>query len=172
MKHLLIVAALFGAGYFAWQKWSDSQSPIVRLSIFVDEHVDKILGPLPLDQKGLIPAPSYTHELVVLREDVKDLRSVASANQALRCSTAVKLCDELVSASQERDRHLARINDTRSKNNVSPLAVDPERHRAERLAYFENGIAMSWMEVSTEFRSAIGKRYAQLREFERTPSRD
>jgi hypothetical protein len=70
-------------------------------------------------------------------------------------------------ASEERDKHLVRLNDTRAKNKPSALADDPERDAAERLRFFENGIAHSWAETSTRLRATIDKQYAALRALER-----
>jgi hypothetical protein len=93
-------------------------------------------------------------------------RDAAAEKQHLY-ETAILLCDDLLRAGEERDRHIGRINDTRAKSKPSPLATDPERHRLERLAFFEKGIALSWQEESGKLRAAIDRRYRQLRELER-----
>jgi hypothetical protein len=171
MKRLFIFGVLAAAVYLAWGFYfarPEPNHPILRLSLFVDDHVDEILGPLPLGTEELVAAPSHTHGLRLLRENIRDLATTASPAESLRYATAVQLCDELLRASEERERHLVRLNDTRAKNNVSPLAVDPLKHKAERLAFFENGIALSWHEAVRKLRAAIDNRYRQLRELERS----
>ncbi len=171
VKRLLILGLLIAGGYFGWQHYfatSEQEHPIVRLSLFVDEHVDQILGPLPLEVEGSIAAPSQTHHLRILRENIRDMQTVAPTAETLRHATAVQLCDELLTASEERDKHIARINDTRAKNNISPLATDPLRHQAERLAFFENGIVLAWSDISRKLKARVDRRYRQLRELERS----
>ena len=169
MKRFIILGLISVAAYFVWHQYFAAEHPIVRLSLFVEEHVDEILGPLPLETEGVIAAPSRTHHLRTLREDIRDLQTTAPTGDSLRYTTAVQLCDELLEAIKERDRHVARINDTRAKNNISPLATDPLRHKDERLAFFENGIVLAWHEVSRKLLARIDRRYRQLREFERSP---
>lgn len=170
MRRVFIVAVLVAGAYFAWEYFSappTEPGPVKRLSEFVDAHVEEILGPLPLGTEGLIPSPPQNHVLRVLRERLRDMGRGASPGQKRLYETAVLLCDDLLRAGEERDRHIGRINDTRSKSKPSPLAADPERHRLERLGFFENGIALSWQEASRKMRAVIDQRYRQLRELER-----
>lgn len=169
MNRLIILGLLTVGGYFVWQHYFATEHPIIRLSLFVDEHVDEILGPLPLETEGVIAAPSRTHHLRALRENIRDLQTAAPTAESLRYTTAVHLCDELLQAIEERDKHVARINDTRAKNTVSALATDPSQHKAERLAFFENGIVLAWNDVSRKLKGKIDRRYRQLRELERSP---
>jgi hypothetical protein len=103
----------------------------------------------------------------VLREKFRDLQVSAAKTEKRLYETGALLCDDLLRASEERDRHIARINDTRAKSKVSPLAGNSEEHRLERLKFFENGIALSWQENSRKLRTVIDRRYRQLRELER-----
>lgn len=169
MNRLIILGLLTVGGYFVWQHYFATEHPIIRLSLFVDEHVDEILGPLLLETEGVIAAPSRTHHLRTLRENIRDLQTTAPTAESLRYATAVHLCDELLQAIEERDRHVARINDTRAKNTVSALATNPLQHKDERLAFFENGIVLSWNNASRKLTARIDQRYQQLREFERSP---
>ena len=168
MKRVLIILVFAASCFFIYQHFFQARTdPILRLSLFIDEHIDGILGPLPTGVKTLTAVPSQTHNLRILREDITDRRHNAHSSESLRCSTAAQLCDVLLVASEERDKHLARLNDTRSKNNYSLLAVDKARDAAERLRYFENGIALSWKEASAKIRAIVDRKYAQLRAFER-----
>lgn len=172
-KRAMLAVLCCATIYLLWQHFfprSENKHPIVRLSLFVDEHIDEILGPLPLSEEGIIPSPSFGHDLIVLRESIKDLERVSPTRESLRYSTAVRLCNELLVATKEREEHIVRINDTRSKNSVSPLAANPEQNRKERLAYFQNGIDHSWAEASSKLRRMIDRTYSKLREFERRGS--
>lgn len=168
MKRVLLLACLFAIGGYFWLDTQNAKKPIARLSLFVDEHVDSILGPLPYADPGIIASPNHTHHLRVLRENIRDFQTISPAEESLRYSTAVQLCDALIAASEQRDLHLARINDARAKSKPSPLADYSEEHRRERLAFFENGIALSWHEVSRKLRRKIDQAYAQLRQLERS----
>jgi hypothetical protein len=170
VKQLLTLAVLFLVAIVSYLWWESQKSdnPIVRLSLFVDEHVDSILGPLPFADKGILASPNHTHHLRVLRENIRDLQKVSPTEESLRYTTAVQLCDQLIAASGERDLHLARINDVRAKSKPSPLFDYSEQHREERLAFFENGIALSWNEASHKLRKKIDYAYAKLRQFERS----
>ena len=170
MRRFFIIAALAAAAYLVWQHFNTrpvEADPVMRLSEFIDTHIDKILGPLPFEEKGVLPSPPQNHQLRVLRESFRDGEVQAASERHRVYKIAALLCDDLLRAGEERDRHIARINDTRAKSNPSPLATDPERHRLERLAFFENGIALSWQEASRKLRAVIDRRYRQLRELER-----
>ena len=168
MKKLAVVLFIAVAGLAAYFLMSPPPpSPVARLSLFIDEHVDSILGPLPSGGRAALPVAPPSHTLRILREDIQDHQKAAPPSQSLKYSTATQLCDLLLQASESRDRHLARLNDTRAKNNLSPLAPNPRQHAAERLRYFENGIVLSWQQTASKFRAAIDRKYAQLRELER-----
>lgn len=170
MRKLLVAALLATGAYFAWKHLSvppPQTCPVERLSAFIDAHVEQILGPLPFETQSPIPSPPQNQELSILRENLREMRRDAAAEKRRLYETAVLLCDDLLRAGEERDRHIGRINDTRAKSKPSPLATDPEQHRLERLAFFENGIALSWQEASAKLRAVIDRRYRQLREPER-----
>jgi hypothetical protein len=170
VKGLLIIAALAVGSYFAWQHFASpapEADPVQRLSQFIDTHIDQILGPLPFEVEGRIDSPSQNHHLRMLRENFRDLQGSAMTEQKRLYETAALLCDDLLRATDERDRHIARINDTRAKSKVSPLAGNSEQHRLGQLKFFENGIALSWQETSRKLRAVIDRRYRQLRELER-----
>lgn len=170
MKKLLLAALLSAGAYFVWEHFSAPPArtdPVERLSAFIDAHVDQVLGPLPFGAESPIPSPPQNHELRILRENLRDMKRDAAAEKKRLHETAVLLCDDLLRAGEERDRHIGRINDTRAKSKPSPLATNPEQHRLERLAFFENGIALSWQEESGKLRAVIDRRYRQLRELER-----
>ncbi len=170
MKKLLLAALLAAGAYFAWEHFSAPPArtgPVERLSAFLDTHVDQILGPLPFGAESPIPPTTQNRELRTLRENLRAMKRDAAAEKQHLYETAILLCDDLLRAGEERDRHIGRINDTRAKSKPSPLATDPERHRLERLAFFEKGIALSWQEESGKLRAAIDRRYRQLRELER-----
>jgi hypothetical protein len=171
VKRLLLYAVLAVGAYFVWSHFAapvEEPDPVRRLSQFIDSHMDEILGPLPFAAEGKIDAPSQTHHLRVLRENFRDFQASAMTEQRRIYETAALLCDDLLRATEERDRHIARINDTRAKSKASPLAGQSEEHRLERLKFFENGIALSWQETSRKLRSVIDRRYRQLRELERS----
>lgn len=174
MKKLLAILLVAGAavwGYYhffapAPQKEAPAD-PVVELSRLLDNHIGNILGPLPMETTETVQAPSQTHNLRKLRENLRDSQAAAPPGQSMRYSAAAALCDTLLLASVERDKHLARLMDTRAKNNLSPIASNPQRHAAERLEFFQNGIAYSWHEKSINLRAAIDRCYARLRELER-----
>ena len=170
MMKFLIIAILAAAAYVAWNYFSAPSpevNPVARLSEFIDAHVDEILGPLPLEAEGKLPSPPQNHHLRVLRESIRDQQRKAAAEEQRLYVVAALLCDDLLRAGEERDRHLGRINDTHAKSKKSPISTDPEQHRLERLAFFENGIALSWQGASRKLRAVIDRRYRQLRELER-----
>jgi hypothetical protein len=167
MVRFIVLLALAVTAYFAWVNFSAEADPVIRLSRLIDARIDEILGPLPLGAEGAIASPPQNHDLRILRESIRDLeRKVAPKKQQLY-KVAAQLCDDLLRAGDERDSHIARINDTRAKSNPSPLATDPERHRLERLAFFENGIALSWKKTSKDLRAIIDQRYRQFRDLQR-----
>lgn len=170
MKRLLIVAFLAAAAYVGWYYFfapSSEANPVARLSDFIDAQVDEILGPLPLEAEGKLPSPPQNHDLRVLRESIRDQQRKATAEEQRIYEAAALLCDDLLRAGEERDRHLGRLNDTRAKSKQSSISTDPEQSRLERLAFFENGIALSWQGASRKLRAVIDRRYRQLRELER-----
>jgi hypothetical protein len=170
MVRFIVLLALAAAAYFAWVNFSappQETDPVTRLSRFIDAHIDEILGPLPFEAEGAIASPPQNHDLRVLREKIRDMEQKAAAEERQLYKVAALLCDDLLRAGDERDSHIARINDTRAKSKPSPLATDPERHRLERLAFFENGIALSWQQASKKLRAVIDQRYRQLRDLKR-----
>ena len=173
MKKILLVAVLAAGVYFGWEYLfapAPEASPVARLSQFIDAQVDEILGPLPFATEGQIPSPAQNDQLRVLREGIRDRQRGAAKDESRLYETAALLCDDLLRAGEERDRHIGRINDTRGKSTPSALATDPEKHRLERLAFFENGIALSWQGASRKLRAVIDQRYRQVRELERNLS--
>ena len=173
MKKILVMAVLAAGVYFGWGYFFASApeaSPVARLSQFIDAHVDEILGPLPFEMQGQIPSPAQNHQLRILREGIRDRQRGAAKDESRLYETAALLCDDLLRAGKERNRHIGRINDTRAKSSPSPLATDPEAHRLERLAFFENGIALSLDGASRKLRAVIDQRYRQVRELERNLS--
>jgi hypothetical protein len=172
VKKLFLALLLLGAGLWAYFQFFvpvpvREADAVERLSLFIDGQVDAILGPLPLGTKDTVEATSKTQELRGLREDIRDLGAKSSPGDKPRVTAAAQLCDSLLRASEERDKHLVRLNDTRAKNKPSALAGDPERDAAERLKFFENGIAHSWGESAAKLRASIDKQYAALRALER-----
>lgn len=162
---LFLLAALGAAAYW----WLDQEipSPVAKLSSLVDEHVDELLGPLPPISAIPSSATSPTHDLRSLREDILDQQKQAPPGQRQKFQIATELCGLLIAAAESRDQHIARLADTRAKNTVSPLSENPGPHAAERLRFFQNGITRSWLEASTKLRSAIDRKYTQLRLLER-----
>jgi hypothetical protein len=157
MKKVLVVAILAAGVYFGWGYFfapPPEASPVARLSQFIDAHVDEILGPLPFEMQGQIPSPAQNHQLRVLREGIRDRQRDAARDEKRLYESAALLCDDLLRAGEERSRHIGRINDTRAK----------------WLAFFENGIALSWQGASRKLRAVIDQRYRQVRELERNLS--
>lgn len=164
--YLLTLVAAFAAYHFLFNRKDVSATR--RLSIFVDDHIDDFLGPLPLSQKGRLDLPPFKHDVLRLQQDINDLKQTAAPKERLAVSTAVQLCSVLFSAAVVREQHIARINDTRAKNRISELdeRYAPERAE-ERLRYFEDAIASSWKREAAVFRTQVNKLYEQLREAER-----
>jgi hypothetical protein len=172
MKKLLLALILLGAGLWAYLHFSApapraEPDAVLRLSSFIEGQIDAVLGPLPIGANEGVASTSRTQELRRLREDIRDFETKATAGDRKQLATATQLCDSLLRASEERDEHLARLKDTRAKNKPSALADDPERDAAERLRFFENGIAHSWSETAKTLRATIDRQYAQLRALER-----
>lgn len=166
---ILIAGILAVCAYFLWQYYSStpkSERPIDRLLLYMDGHVNEILGPLPSGGDDAPSPPSYVHQLRTLREDIKNMQATALPKEEQRYAAAIKLCDVLISASNERDKYIARINDTRTNTKPSPLAADPEQDRAERLAFFEKGVVRSWDETSRRLHKVIDGYRAQLKKYE------
>lgn len=166
MMRILTAGILAVCAYFLWQYYfsaSKSENPIDRLLLYMEDHGNEILGPLPSGEKDVSPPPAYAHQLSVLREDIKAMQATESPREEPRYSAAIKLCDALISASKERDKHIVRINDTRANTKPSPLAINPEQDLAERLAFFEKGVVRSWNEASRRMHKVIDGYYVQLR---------
>lgn len=172
MKKLLLALLLLGAGLWTYLYFFAPVAPsepdaVLRLSVFIDKQIDTILGPLPLGVKEEVASPSKTHHLRMLREDIRDLAAKSTPREQKRLATAAQLCDSLLRASEERDEHLRRLNDTRAKSKPTALDGNSGQAAAERLKFFENGIAHSWGESATKLRATIDKQYAALRALER-----
>jgi len=169
MVKILMAGILAVGGYFLWQYYFAAPKPVSptdRLLLVMDGRANEILGPLSSGEKGELSPTAYTQELRALREDIKNMQATAPAREGRRYAAAIKLCDALISASDERIKHISRIYDTRAKSKPSALATDPVRDRVERLAFFENGIARSWDEASRRLRKAIDGCHAELKKYE------
>ena len=160
----MIIGALVGYHYFFNR---EEPSATRRLSIFIDEHIDEVLAPLPLGTKGRLDIPPHKHDILILQQDIRDLHATAPPQARLAVSTAVKLCETVLKTTIIKEQHIARINDSRSKNWLSPLDRDPIRQAAERQHFFEDAIAQSWNREAAKSRLLIDKQYEQLREAER-----
>jgi len=172
MKKAFLALLLLGLGLWAYFNFfapAPPQEPdvVLRLSVFIDRQIDTILGPLPLGEKEEVASPSETHDLRKLREDIRDLAAKSTPRDQKHLATAAQLCDSLLRASEERDEHLRRLNDTRAKSKPTALDGNSGQAAAERLRFFENGIAHSWGETAKKLRATIDRQYAQLRALER-----
>jgi len=166
LLYLITLAAAFAVYHYFFN--TKEVSATRRLSIFIDDHIDEFLGPLPLSQKGRIDPPTFKHHVQLLQQDIQDLKETAAPKERLAVTTAVRLCTVLLSAAIVREQHIARLNDTRAKNRISELDVRYAEERAEeRLRYFEEAIASSWKREAAAFRLQVNKLYEQLREAER-----
>jgi len=168
MKKLFLALLLLGVGLWAYFHYFvpapvRETDAVERLFVLFDGQVDAILGPLPLGTKDTGEGRSKTQDLRGLREDIRDLQAKSPPQDKPRVTAAAQLCDSLIRAAEERDKHLLRLNDTRAKNKPTALDGDPMRDAAERLKFFENGIAHSWNETAKKLRVTLDQKYASIR---------
>ncbi len=93
MVKILMAGILAVCGYFLWQYYFAApklEPPIDRLLLFMDGHVNEILGPLPSGEKGELSPPAYTQELRALREDIKNMQATAPAGEGRRYAATTK----------------------------------------------------------------------------------
>ena len=169
MKNFLLFAVMIAGALAAYHHFSQAEeaSATRRLSIFVDERIDEMLGPIPLTSKGRRDLPPEKHDILRLQQDIQDLKATARPKERLAVSTAVKLCSMLLQTAIVKEQHIARVNDSRAKNFKSTLDRNPEAAAAGRQRFFEDAITASWAREATKSRAEINRVYEQLREAER-----
>jgi hypothetical protein len=142
-----------------------AETPIKRLSAFVDTNLDKIFCPLDPGQT-LMP----TQELRQVQQTLLDLRSKATSDSERRLyATGISLCKHMLDAISLRESHNCRISDMRKKGFDSQLA-GPRNKAAEekrKKDFFESGVIRSWEAQAAKSREKIQKEYDQMRLLER-----
>ncbi len=142
-----------------------AETPIKRLSAFVDTNLDKIFSPLTPDQT-LMP----TQELRQVQQTLQDLLAKAKSDQERRLyTTGIALCRQMSEAISLRESHNRRIADMRKKGFDSQLS-DPQNKKAEekrKKDFFETGVLRSWETQAAKAREQIQKQYDQMRLLER-----
>jgi len=142
-----------------------AETPIKRLSAFVDTNMDKIFCPLTPDQT-LMP----TQELRQVQQTLQDLRAKTSSSQDRRLyDTGITLCKQMIEAVSLRESHNRRIADMRKKGFDSQLS-DPQNKKAEeqkKKDFFESSVMRSWETKAAKAREQIQKQYDQMRLLER-----
>ncbi len=139
------------------------ETPIDRLSRYVDAHMAQIFSPLT----GTASPQSY-HELRQLRASLADRFAHVRMEERAMYQVAISLCDTLMTAVAEREQTNLSLIDTRSK----PYSTDlfPNRRTTtwqEKRTFFEGGIQYRWAERANAYRVRADALYRQLREHER-----
>lgn len=168
--------ALIGAVIYLWlfgkpvesgrqQTTIVAETPIKRLSAFVDTHLDKIFCPLAPDQT-LMPS----QELRQVEQTLQDLRSKAASDRERRLyDSGIALSKQMIEAIAIRESHNRRIADMRAKGFDSPMS-DPKHKKAEekkKQEFFESGVRRSWESKASLLRGKIQGEYARMRLLER-----
>ena len=142
-----------------------AETPIKRLSAFVDTNLDKIFCPLAPGQT-LMP----TQELREVQQTLLDLRNRAASDSDRQLyASGVFLCKQMLDAISLRESHNGRIADMRKKGFDSQLA-EPENKAAEekrKKDFFESGVTRSWETQASKARERIQKEYDRMRLLER-----
>jgi hypothetical protein len=132
-----------------------------RLSVYVDQHVDSILGPLSAGANVVEP-----HELLTLREGFKDLMVRGTPEDKELGRAAFDVCDRLINATTQRRFFVQRLRNSISLNGVR--SVDSSRMDSlQRDSFMERGILRDWEENAAAHKRAIMASYSQLRGLER-----
>lgn len=128
------------------------QTPIGRLSAFVDAHHDRIFGPLSPDDTVV-----STREISEIEATLRGLQMKASGDERKIYATARQLCGVLQQALAARQEHTRRLAEMRAKGFEAPLA-SPERRDAEiekRRRFFEGGVERSWENAVDKLRAEV-----------------
>jgi hypothetical protein len=143
-----------------------AETPIRRLSAFVDAHMDKILCPLAPEQT-LMPS----QELRQIQQTLTDLKNKAIVDSEQRLyGVGIVLCNQMLQAIAVRESHNSRIADLRAKGFDSPLSSPKDRKADARKKqdFFESSVARSWETQASKLKEQIQKQYDYMRLLERT----
>lgn len=137
-----------------------AETPIKRLSAFVDTHMDAIFRPLTSDET-LMPA----QELRQISRTLEDLRSHAVSEKDKRLyAVGMSLCSRMSSAIKTREEHNRRLADMQQKGFESLLGKADAQRKKD---FFESSVKRSWEEKATKIRERILQEYDQMRLLER-----
>jgi hypothetical protein len=141
------------------------ETPIRRLSAFVDSHHGEVFAPL-----GVGDTVISGQELRQIESSLRDLQAGARSDIDRKIyATGLQICMLLQRAMGERKKHERRLAEMRAKGFDVPLAT-PER-RAEEIEkkrrFFEGGVQRSWENVSDKMRAEVDRHYDYLRLLER-----
>ena len=142
-----------------------AETPIRRLSAFVDTHMDKIFCPLAPEQT-LMPS----QELRQIQQTLTDLKNKARADSEKRLyEIGIALCNQMLQAISVRESHNSRIADLRAKESDSSLSSPKDRKAdaKKKQAFFESSVARSWETQASKLREQIQKQYDYMRLLER-----
>jgi|LakMenEpi03Aug12_release.lakeMendotaPanAssembly.Ray.scaffolds.fasta_scaffold768469_1 hypothetical protein len=141
------------------------ETPIRRLSAFVDSHYREIFA--PLDQGDTVISDQ---ELRQIEASLRDLQAGARFEKDRKIyATGLQVSALLQRAVTERQKHERRLAEMRSKGFDAPLAA-PERREEEiekKRRFFEGGVERSWENVSDKLRAEVDRQYDYLRLLER-----
>jgi hypothetical protein len=141
------------------------QTPIGRLSAFVDAHHDRIFGPLSADDTVV-----SAQEISQIESTLRDLQTKASGDREKKIyATGMQLCGLLQQGLAAREEHARRLAEMGAKGFEAPLA-SPEQREAEiekRRRFFEAGVERSWESAADKLRAEVARLYDYLRLLER-----
>jgi hypothetical protein len=141
------------------------ETPVRRLSAFVESHKDRIFSPLG-ENDTVMPA----QELRQIESSLRGLQAGTRVEKDRKIyATGREVCGLLLEAVAEKQKHARRLAEMRAKG-FDALLAPPER-RAEEIEkkrrFFEGGVERSWESVSDRLRAEVGRRYDYLRLLER-----
>jgi hypothetical protein len=137
-----------------------AETPIKRLSSFVDTHLDKAF--LPLEAKETL-MPSQ--EIVQIRQTLKDLANQSNSAQDKRLYLlGISVCNKMIEAVSVREQHNRRLADMRRNPSESLLGKE-DAERKQR--FFESNVIRSWEEKADALRKQIRLKYDEMRLLER-----
>ena len=142
-----------------------AETPIRRLSAFVDTHMDKIFSPLAPEQTMM---PSQ--ELRQIQQTLTDLKNKATADSEQRLyGLGIVLCNQMLQVISVRESHNRRIADLRAKGFDSPLSSPKDRKADAKTKqdFFESSVTRSWETQASKLREHVQKQYDYMRLLER-----
>jgi len=157
-----------------------SRAPSAELGDFFAAYLDRILA--PLDQQIPLPRNNVTQ----LRESFADRSSKCPPNEKPAYEAAVRVCNAVWQAMDEREKAVASLQGSAAvhgasdlgahrKDNPSSLEYERERHEernrkheaAQNDAFLITQLKTNWTQRTIQLRQTINQVYAREREAER-----